>query len=444
MKIKFHPRQRALAAALIALFLYACDAHGQSDIRRDPGDLALIQGVMKLVQQKYVEPVADDKLVGNALRGMLTGLDPHSDYMDEPAFQRMRSDTRGEFGGVGLQLTLTNGVPTVIAPIDDTPAAKAGINPGDRIIKIDDQATEGMPLDDVVTRVRGRAGSPVRMQLLRDNQPPFNVTLVRSVIHITSVKAQLEKNKLGYIRISQFTETTQDEFSHAIASLKQGAGGHLNGLVLDLRNDPGGLLEAAIDVSGDLLDSGVIVTTRGREDDDNHVYNTAAGGDRLRGIPVVVLINGASASASEIVAGALQDHHRATVMGNRSFGKGSVQTIIPLNGHGAVRLTTARYYTPAGRSIQDGGIVPDVVVGAGKDEQVANAPLLREGDLPRALRNTGNLDTSAAATGPTDALAGADAAPIAPSFIGTDKDGQLQAALRFLQHQATTGAPAAD
>jgi carboxyl-terminal processing protease len=441
MTFRRRPHLPTLAVALTLLFLHACDASGQSgaiDTKHTPApNLGLMQEVMKLVESKYVAPVTDDQLVGNALKGMLSGLDPHSEYMDEKAFQTLRNDTRGAFAGVGIQLNMTNGIPTVIAPIEDTPAAAAGVLPGDRIVKIDGQATAGMGLEEVVDRVRGRDGTAVKLQLLRASQPPFDVSLMRQVVRITSVKSQLHNNALGYIRISQFIETTSDEFRRAIAQLKQQAHGRLAGLVLDLRNDPGGLLDAAVDVSSDLVSGGVVVSTRGRSEDDNHVYNAEAGGDLLPGVPMVVLINGASASASEIVAGALQDHKRATIMGNRSFGKGSVQTIIPLAGHGALRLTTARYYTPAGRSIQDNGILPDVVVGLPKDKQVPNALVIHESDLPRALENTGNLNTtSPPPVAPAAETEGADAAPITPELIGTPKDDQLTAALRYLQRSA--------
>lgn len=443
------PLHRAIigkaAAAVTALPLLAChaaDVHGDS--HAGSVDLGLIEDAVDRIQRSYVEPVNDDRLTTNALKGMLAGLDPHSDYMDEQEYQEMLSDTRGEFGGIGIQLTLQNGVPTVISPIDGTPAAAAGIDPGDRIVKIDDQPTNRMTLEDIVHRLRGPADSTVTVQIARANRRLLNVTLTRTIIHVVSVKSRLEKDKIGYIRVTVFSRTTPSEFAGAIARLSQQAGGHLNGLVLDLRNDPGGLLDSAVDVADDLLDGGTVVTIHGRENDDEHVYDAPAGGDRIEGAPMVVLINGASASAAEIVAGALQDHRRATVMGTRSFGKGSVQSIIPLSGgRGALRLTTARYYTPSGHSIQDGGIDPDVVVTLPKQEQVPNAIVVHEADLPGALRNTGSLNVkrTTAPAAPTSASEtdGADAneAPIDPSLIGTAKDRQLDAALKYLQGSAS-------
>jgi carboxyl-terminal processing protease len=350
----------------------------------------------------------------------------------------MLSDTRGEFGGLGMELTEEHGVPKVISPIDDTPAAHAGIRSGDFIIKIADQSTENMSLKDVVDRLRGPTGTEIAFTVLRSGQAPFELTLTRAKIQIVSVKSHLAPNKVGYARISTFAERTQDELTDAIDKLTREAGGHLNGFVLDLRNDPGGLLDAAVEVSGDFLDGGTVVTTRGREAGDDHAFTASAGGDRLKGVPMVVLINGASASASEIVAGALQDDHRATVMGTKSFGKGSVQTIVPLNGRGALRLTTARYYTPLGRSIQDHGITPEIVIAAPKDQQVANALPIHEADLRGALKNTGSLAgrTDAPATAaPTEGnpQAAVDI-PIDPQVIGTDKDTQLLAALDYLKH----------
>jgi len=279
-------------------------------------------------------------------------------------------------------------VPEVIAPIDGTPAAEAGVEPGDRITKIDAQSTTGMDVEEIVKRLRGAPGTKVNLTISRNDKAPFDLTLVRTVIHVVSVKSDLKGDDIGYIRIAAFTESTPAELANAISRLRDRAHGRLNGLILDLRNDPGGLLDAAVEVSGDFIDGGVVVTTRGRTGQDDHVYRAPATGDLLRGTPVVVLINSASASAAEIVAGALQDHHRATVMGTRSFGKGSVQTIIPLEGQGALRLTTALYYTPSGRSIQGQGIAPDIIVSLPKSQQVANALVTYESDLYRALKKT--------------------------------------------------------
>jgi len=410
-------------------------------------DIALIQDAMKQVETSYVEPVKPDQLVTGALKGMLSRLDPHSDYMDEQEYRELMTVTSGQFGGVGIEISVEQGVPQVVSAIEGTPAAAAGIEPGDRIVKADGQATVGMDIEDIVKRLRGVPGTRVVLTIARANRPLFDVPITRAVIHVESVKSDLEPGNVAYIRISTFGETTPVELAAAITRLRQRAGGRFNGFVLDLRNDAGGLLDSAVDVAGGFLDGAPIVTTRGRESEENQAYAAPARGDAIRGTPMVVLINGASASASEIVAGALQDDHRATVLGTRSFGKGSVQSIIPLEGRGALRLTTALYYTPSGRSIQGQGISPDMVVTLPKDEQVANAVMTYESDLYGALKNGGALgpegnEPSAARPGATPAraapgrsAAGADAGdrPINPKIIGTAGDSQLKAALAFLQ-----------
>ena len=428
-----------ILAGLVALSLAACQdsAAPMADPAGGPPDLSLVQNVMTLVQKHYVEPVPNDTLVNHALKGMLNGLDPHSDYLDPSEYELLKSDTTGEFGGIGIELALKNGVPTVISPIDGTPAAAAGIAPGDLIVKIDGQPTDKMPLESIVGRLRGQAGTSVKLTILRGSLAPFDVALTRRVIHAASVKSGLEKNNIGYIRITNFQETTASEFAAALDLLNRQTAKHPAGLVLDLRNNPGGLLDSTIDVAGDLLDGGTVVTTKGRESDDDHVYAASPWGDRIPGIRIAVLINGASASAAEILAGALQDNHRATVIGTRSFGKGSVQTIIPLNGEGALRLTTARYYTPSGHSIQDQGIMPDIAIAAPKDQQVPNATSFHEGDLPGALRNTGSLANAAppsAGVAPQPEEEGPDETPIDSTLIGTAKDLQLETALEFLGH----------
>jgi carboxyl-terminal processing protease len=429
---------RAAAAILLTLTLDACGSAGAGTAAypADAGDLGLIQEAMKQVERNYVAPVTGGELTKDALKGMLTRLDPHSDYMDQDQYQQMTAVTRGHFGGIGVELTLEGKVPEVISPIDGTPAAEAGIEPGDRIVKIDAQPTTGMDVEEIVKRLRGPAGTRVTLTIARNDRTPFEVTLTRNVIRVVSVKSELKPNNIGYARITTFTENTATELAGAIARMKAQTQGRLNGFILDLRNDPGGLLDAAIDVAGDFLDGGVVVTTRGRNAADDHVYRAPATGDLLRGTPVVVLINSASASAAEIVAGALQDHHRATVMGTRSFGKGSVQTIIPLEGHGALRLTTALYYTPAGRSIQGQGIAPDIVVNLPKDQQVANAVINFESDLYGALKNGGALNAaSGAAVAPSSRASTAETAehPIKPMIIGTAGDAQLAAAVELLQ-----------
>jgi carboxyl-terminal processing protease len=435
---------RAIIAVVATATLHGCESAGAGTAVPAGGsaDLGLIQAVAKQVEKNYVEPVTSDELVKNALKGMLTRLDPHSDYMDQQQYQQMTAVTRGEFGGIGIELTLEERVPAVIAPIDGTPAADAGIEPGDRILRIDAQPTTGMDVEEIVKRLRGTPGTRVVLTIGRADRAAFDVALTRNVIHVVSVKADLKADKIGYARITAFTEHTQAEFANAVVRLKERAHGRLNGFVLDLRNDPGGLLDASVDVAGDFLDGNVVVTTRGRNSDDDHVYRAQAGSDLLRGTPVVVLVNSASASAAEIVAGALQDHHRATVMGTRTFGKGSVQTIIPLDGKGAIRLTTALYYTPSGRSIQGQGITPDIVITLPKNQQVANAVVTHENDLYKALKNGGSLNSGSGATQSVAAQgATADAAehPIKPLIIGTGNDAQLSAALDYLQKAVRQG-----
>ena len=432
-----HPSAIRAAVVLLTLTLYACDSAGAGTgaYPSEAGDLALIQEAMKQVQRNYVAPVTDSELTKDALKGMLTRLDPHSDYMDQDQYQQMSAVTRGQFGGIGVELTLEGKVPEVISPIDGTPAAEAGIEPGDRIVRVDGQPTTGMDAEEIVKRLRGPAGSRVVLTITRNDRAPFDVALTRNVIRVVSVKSDLKRDNIGYARVTTFTENTAPELAAAIVRMKAQAQGRLNGFVLDLRNDPGGLLDAAIDVTGVFLDGGVVVTTRGRNTADDHLYRAPATGDQLRGVPIVVLINSASASAAEIVAGALQDHHRATVMGTRSFGKGSVQTIIPLEGRGALRLTTALYYTPSGRSIQGQGISPDIVVNVPKNQQVANAVISFESDLYGALKNGGGLGPGAGSNPAPRARPAADAGehPIKPMIIGTGSDPQIAAALDFLQ-----------
>src|SRR5579864_8649869 len=329
--------------------------------------LNLFGNVLDLVRNDYVDKVSDERLVEGAINGMLTALDPHSNYLNAKNFTDMKVQTKGEFGGLGIEVSMENGLVKVVSPIDDTPAAHAGLKPGDLITHIDGSAVQGMTLPEAVEKMRGPINSDITLTIRRKGRDPFDVKLTRANIKIKSVRSQLEGKDIGYVRITSFTEQTDVGLNNAMKSLKDQAGGKLAGIVLDLRNNPGGLLDQAVAVSDAFLDKGEIVSTRGRRPDDAQRYN-AHSGDIAAGLPVAVLINGGSASASEIVAGALQDHHRAILIGTRSFGKGSVQTIIPLAGHGAMRLTTARYYTPSGRSIQAKGIEPDIIVEAAKIE----------------------------------------------------------------------------
>ena len=345
--------------------------------------LNLFGDVFEKIRSDYVEKPEDAKLIESAINGMLTSLDPHSSYMDAKSFKDMQVQTRGEFGGLGIEVTMEDGQLKVVTPIDDTPASKAGVMSGDIIAAIDDEPVQGLSLNQAVEKMRGAVNTLVRLKIVRKGMSdPLDVKIVRDVIRIRSVRMRNEGGDIGYIRITQFNEQTFDGLKKAIEDLnKEIPADKLKGYVIDLRNNPGGLLDQAIAVSDAFLERGEIVSTRGRNADETQRFNARAG-DLTKGKPVIVLINGGSASASEIVAGALQDHKRATVVGTRSFGKGSVQTIIPLGQNGAIRLTTARYYTPSGRSIQAKGIDPDVQVMPdvppelkGKDETKGEASL---------------------------------------------------------------------
>ncbi len=326
--------------------------------------LNLFGDVFERVRADYVEKPDDSKLVESAINGMLAGLDPHSSYMDPKSFRDMQVQTRGEFGGLGIEVTMEDGLVKVVAPIDETPAAKAGVMANDIITHLDDEAVQGLTLNQAVEKMRGPVNTKIKLRIMRKGaDKPIEVTIVRDVIRVKSVRSHNEGDDIGYIRITQFNEQTTDGLKKAISDLTTQLGAEkIKGFVVDLRNDPGGLLDQAISVSDAFLDKGEIVSTRGRNAEETQRFN-ARPGDLTKGKPLIVLINGGSASASEIVAGALQDHKRATLIGTRSFGKGSVQTIIPLGaGNGALRLTTARYYTPSGRSIQAKGISPDIEV----------------------------------------------------------------------------------
>ncbi len=419
-------------------------------------DLALINGIIQLVQREYVHKIGAHDLTVDALKGLMARLDPHSDYMDEAEFKELQADISGKFGGLGIEITELHGVPKVISPIDGTPAAKAGLEPGDLIVAINGDATNGVGLNKIVRTLRGAPGSKVTVTILRGTKKRFDVTITRAIISVQTVKSKLEPHDVGYVRITEFGGTTPVDFKKAIEAMKKKAGGHLNGLVLDLRNDPGGLLTAAVSVAGNFLEGGTVVSIHGRHASDDETYKAAKGSMIIpKSTPMVVLINGASASASEIVAGAMQDTGRATIMGTQSFGKGSVQTIIPLDGHGALRLTTALYYTPSGRSIQGRGITPNVVVDADKAIQVAGV-LPRESTLHGAFHNPGSLIKGKpvpSQAGKTEDKEKPDLSPpIKPQLIATDKDNQLKAALDFIDKKTGnttttaggTGAPNKD
>ncbi|HEY7901773.1 MAG TPA: S41 family peptidase [Caulobacteraceae bacterium] len=336
--------------------------------------LELFGNVLDTVEREYVTPVDDKKLIQAALNGMLTSLDPHSDYLTPEAFNEMQDDTRGEYGGLGLEITSEDGVVKVISPIDGTPAARAGIKPGDFITAVNGQTVLGLSVNEAVKQMRGKVGEAVTLTIVRDKTDPFDVKLTREIIQPKSVTYKMEDGDLGYVRLSGFNEKATEETKSAIEALKA-KDPHLKGLVLDLRNNPGGLLDQAVGISDLFLSGGEVVSQRGRDPHDIERYN-AKPGLKVGNLPMVVLINSGTASAAEIVAGALQDRHRAAIVGLTSFGKGSVQTVIPLRGglDGAVKLTTARYYTPSGRSIQRTGIEPDLEVAETREEaqQVAN------------------------------------------------------------------------
>ncbi len=326
--------------------------------------LNLFGDVFERVRADYVEKPNDGKLIETAINGMLAGLDPHSSYMDAKSFRDMQVQTRGEFGGLGIEVTMQDGLIKVVAPIDDTPAAKAGVLANDLITKLDGEQVQGLTLNQAVEKMRGPVNTKIKLTIIRKGvDKPIEVSITRDIIRVRSVRSHVEGDDVGYIRITQFNEQTTEGLKHAIEQIQaKVAPDKLKGYILDLRNNPGGLLDQAISVSDTFLQKGEIVSTRGRNPEETQRFNARAG-DMTKGKPLIVLINGGSASASEIVAGALQDHRRATLLGTRSFGKGSVQTIIPLgSGNGALRLTTARYYTPSGRSIQAKGIEPEIEV----------------------------------------------------------------------------------
>ncbi len=375
------------AAALVgALAWSAPEDRNNGDIYRQ---LELFADVLARVEQDYVTEIDETQAMEAAIQGMLSSLDPHSSYMNATEYRDMQTQTRGEYGGLGIEVTSEEGVVRVVSPIDGTPAARAGIQAGDYLTAINGESIVGLTLNDAVTRMRGETGTEITVTVAREGSDPFDVTLTRETINVRAVVARVEGGDVGVIRISTFNERTGSMLQDAIRQVKRDTGGRLRGVVVDLRNNPGGLLDQAIEVSDAFLDGGEVVSTRGRQPEDIQRYG-ARRGDDLAGVPVVVLINGASASAAEIVAGALQDRNRALIVGVDSFGKGSVQTVIPLQGgrDGALRLTTARYYTPAGRSIQGAGITPDMEVAARRiDPERLQRLGITEADLPNALNN---------------------------------------------------------
>jgi carboxyl-terminal processing protease len=420
-------------------------------------DLQLLSAVFGKIKSDYVEQVPDDKLIKEAINGMVRGLDPHSDFLDADAFHELQVDTQGRFGGLGIEVGVEDGVIRVVSPIEDTPAFKAGIKSGDLIVKIDDTATRGMPLSKAVEKMRGKPGTSVLLTVVRkDVDAPLTFTLLRQEINVKSIRAKALEPGYGYIRVRKFQEDTGGDLAKAIRELY--AGGPLKGLVLDLRADPGGLLNQAVAVSSAFLPKdALVVYTDGRTPDakmrltasrenyvrrgDDYLRDLPAG---VKTVPMVVLVDAGTASASEIVAGALQDHKRATVIGAQTFGKGSVQTILPLGNNTGLKLTTARYYTPAGRSIQAKGIEPDILVDDGRDSpnRIREANLERHLDVPTVTAGKAAVDAAGKGKPPVDAKAaaaaaakaGAQAEALAPRLdFGSDEDFQLKQAINHLK-----------
>ena len=412
------------AVLTIAFVLSSNPASAQDKNKTTYRQLNLFGDVFERVRADYVDKSSDEKLIENAINGMLTSLDPHSSYMNEKSFRDMQVQTKGEFGGLGIEVTMKNGVVKVVSPIDGTPAFRAGVKPGDLITHLDKVPVLGLSLSAALEKMRGPVDTDIVLMIRRKNREPFEVTLKRAVIKIQSVRSRVERS-MGYIRITSFNEQTEKGVKRAMKSIEERLEGPPKGLVLDLRNNPGGLLEQAIAVSDAFLERGEIVSTRSRRAEDSQRFN-AKPGDLAENVAIVILINGGSASASEIVAGALQDHRRAIILGTRSFGKGSVQTIIPLTGHGAMRLTTARYYTPSGRSIQAKGIEPDIKVEQARLEVIDQSWRTREENLRGALKN------------PTENQKSKDDDPTAKPATESEgpQDYQLSRALDLLQSLA--------
>jgi carboxyl-terminal processing protease len=435
--MKLRPRVITLAAglALAGVLLAGRGVQTVSAVAKETYDnVELFANVLTMVRKNYVDDVSTQQLIEGAITGMLNALDPHSAYLEPEVYGELQVDTRGSFGGLGIEITIRNGVLTVVAPIEDTPAARAGVEPEDQIIKIEDEYTKDMTLVEAVRKMRGPKGTKVRITLRRERTPDFiDLTLTREVIKIQSVKARLLERGYGYLRITQFQERTASDLQKALEKI-EAEDGHLSGLVLDLRNNPGGLLTQAIKVADAFLDGGLIVYTEGRLENQRQKYFAHKAASHIE-YPVVVLVNGGSASASEIVAGALQDHKRALVLGTQTFGKGSVQTILPLDDKSAIRLTTARYYTPNGRSIQATGITPDIimenVLAAVAEAEQPGRTTVREENLPGHFVPTPSPQKGQRDSKEDGASEGSDSSPTAAG--GQQRDPQLDRALELLK-----------
>ncbi len=419
---------------IMVTMMYLSALSGNAQSETEPSELYeqlhLFGDVLERVRRDYVDRPEDLDLIEAALSGMLASLDPHSSYMPPEGFEKMQVETKGEFGGLGIEVTMDKGLVKVVTPIDDTPAQRADIRPNDYISHLDGEAIMGLTLSEAVERMRGKKGTDITLTILREGRDePFDVTITRDIIQIRAVRSRVEgqDKNIGYIRITTFNAQTSANLKKAFNALKGEIGSkNLAGYIIDLRNNPGGLLNEAVRVSDSVLEHGEIVSTRGRHADDSSRY-TARRGDMADALPIIVLINGGSASASEIVAGALQDHHRALLMGTQSFGKGSVQTIFPLNNKGALRMTTARYYTPSGRSIQALGITPDIIVEQNVPEDLLNRKPRREADLRGALDGK-NID------GASNLENGEEKKAPSIAYIPPEPkdDGQLQRAITVL------------
>jgi len=457
MRTKFEKFGLIAIGAILGLMLslnYSALAEKATKPDLPLDDLRAFAEVFGKIKNDYVDTVEDKKLISEAINGMLVGLDPHSSYLDADAFKDLQAGTQGEFGGLGIEVGMEDGFVKVVSPIEDTPAHRAGIKSGDLIIKLDETQVKGMSLNDAVKRMRGKPDTSIKLTVLRKDQPnPIEITIVRAVIKTKSVKPKLIEPGYAFVRVTQFQEHTGEDLAKALKALSEENKGNLKGLVLDMRNNPGGLLNGAVGVSAAFLPKGeLVVYTEGRAEDAKmrltanaeHYVRGGVKADYLRDLPVdfknvpmVILVNGGSASASEIVAGALQDHKRAIVMGTQTFGKGSVQTILPMNNGTAIKLTTARYYTPNGRSIQATGIVPDIQVEEAQVSAANSGNNLRESDLSRHLANpNGEPETPSTkpAEPPKVVPPPADAPPLsAPAEFGSENDYQLKQALNLLK-----------